>query len=148
MTDVLIVEDDTFKMERLERCVVEVTSLRPRQAVSVQQAVQALRTSNFDLVVLDMALPSHTVQAGQSPATSLLTGGLEVIMEVAFGNRTEKIVVVTQFPEIDIDDTSYPLDEAHVALIGLFGDRVIAVIQYESGGTAWEAQLQSVLGSS
>jgi hypothetical protein len=68
-------------------------------------------------------------------------------MEICFGERSEKIVVVTQYPEIDIDDTSYPLERAEIRLRELFGDSIIAVIQYESGGSAWEAQLQSAVGA-
>lgn len=142
--EVLVVEDDDFKLERLSRTLREAApACRIRVAQSVQTAIELLNRE-YRLIVLDMALPSHTVTVGASPATSLPSGGVEILLELAYTGRQDQVVVVTQYPEIEIEEMLVPTASA----LSVFRDQgmgnVVAVLYYEPDRTEWAAKLMEI----
>ena len=146
-SSLLIVEDDAFKIERIQACLAKA-SQPPRVCLanSVQASVAAIANGAFDAILLDMSLPSHDVRPGGAPASSLLSGGLEVIMELAFLKRPEKVVVITQYPEVEIDGVLVPVLRADHAIREMCDISLLGVIQYKHEEQAWEALLLNLLG--
>lgn len=88
MKSVLIIEDDSFKANS----VIELIKSLDKNATTYRiepfvDAIELINKHTYDLVLVDMAIPSHpTIPGGGSPM-SLLTGGLDVILEL---RRTRK----------------------------------------------------------
>ena len=107
---VLLVEDDNFKQELVEQLVLQVRPIvEIVVARSVQQAVQLLGSGTFDLIILDMSLPSHESKAGGSQPISQPSGGIEVLLELSYECRTDRVVILTQYPEIEYDGRLHSL---------------------------------------
>ncbi|KRA98151.1 hypothetical protein ASD83_13965 [Devosia sp. Root685] len=144
---ILVVEDDDFKLDRIREAIRSaLPNARVEVADSVQRAIGKLE-GIYSLIVLDMALPSHTVKAGASPATSLPSGGIEVLLELAYLGRTDMVVVVTQYPEIEIDDTLYPTPTAIKAFHAAQMMNVTEVLKYEPEGSDWAVRLVNIVSS-
>lgn len=142
--EVLIVEDDDFKLDRLSKALLEADlNFVVRVAQSVQTATEMLN-HKYRLIILDMALPSHTVAVGDSPATSLPSGGIEILLELAYTGREDKVVVVTQYPEIEIEETLVPTESALEIFLEHGMANVVAVLHYEPEGAAWAAKLKEI----
>jgi CheY-like chemotaxis protein len=141
-TTILIVEDDAFKLQRISQCLERLPD-NPQMTIvtSVQAAVALLAKNQYDIILLDMALPSHDIRSGGAPASSLLSGGLEIIMELAFLRRQERVVIITQYPEIEIEGNLVSVDQAHAALRQLCDVNLAAVIHYKHEEASWEAAL-------
>ena len=102
--NILLVEDDEFKEERIVNFICEkITSANVDISRSVYSAIQFTKSQIYDFVILDMALPGHDISVGSGPASSLPAGGLHVALELDFAGRKDKIVVVTQYPDIEVD---------------------------------------------
>ena len=146
MRRILLIEDDQFKRDAINKVIAsELSSTKIVEAHSVHAAVAEISAGTFDLLVLDMALPSHSVVAGESPATSMLSGGLEVVMELAYLSRRDPIVVLTQYPELEIEGELLAIPEAEERLRSMFGEPIRAVIHYEDQDSGWVTRLQDLL---
>lgn len=145
MKTVLIVEDDSFKSNDIVatiRCVRSDTKCILE--TSVAGAVTALNGQIFDLIVLDMALPSHQVVAGQGAPLSLLNGGVEVLLELQSLERTDQCVVITQYPEIEICGDLLPVARAAEAMAEAYGIRIGTCLEYSQTNYAWRQALTEV----
>jgi CheY-like chemotaxis protein len=145
----LIVEDDRFKRDSiLAKVDNEGTVFQgPKLAGSVQAGIKAIIEDVFDLLILDMALPSHDLKPGAGPSTNLLSGGIEIIMQLSYLQRNDKVVVLTQYPEIEIDGVLLPLSKAKSELATSFYTGVIDVILYDNERVEWADRLNNVIRS-
>ena len=140
----MVVEDDDFKLERLSRTLREAhPDIVLMVAKSVHTAIEMLQRQ-YALIILDMALPSHTVTAGASPAMSLPSGGIEILLELAYGGRADKVVVLTQYPEIEIEEILVPTNAALEVFQTHDMGNVVAVLHYAPEGTEWAHRLTEI----
>lgn len=147
MFRVLVLEDDSYKCERLSALVKEHIMGAEISSVSdVSSAVRLIASQVFDLVLLDMALPSHPVVSGGGAPMSLLTGGLEILFELSSLGRKDECIVITQFPEIEIAGIFYSVANAAMAIRSELSCQVSACIQYSQESDDWAEQLKNLLG--
>lgn len=140
MLKVLLVEDDNFKSEEIQSLLLQLEPrVHIRIARSVSSAVGAIQQTVFDLVVLDMALPSHTPTAGTGAPLSLLTGGLEVIFELQSLERKDPCLIITQYPEIEICGDFFPVQVAAQAIEENYGTAVLGCLEYSEAGSEWRS---------
>lgn len=143
---ILLVEDDLFKQEKIEATIREVhDGVSLSVARSVQQAVRRLREAAYDRIVLDMALPSHESRRGSAQPASQPSGGIEVLLELAYDERTDPVVIVTQYDEIEYDGKFHSLARARRALVDLIGANVVDVVYFDPQSEAWSVQLRKAL---
>lgn len=144
--NILVIEDEPAKRELIEQAIKE---LRPKAAISsgrsVQQAVKHLREAEFDLIVLDIALPSHESKPGGAQPMSQPTGGVEVLLELSYEARPDKVIIVTQYPDIEYDKRLYPLSKARQALAKRLSVNIIDVIYFKARDPAWREQFRKAL---
>lgn len=143
---ILLIEDDQFKQELVETAI---RIARPAGKImvgrSVQQAVQLLRSRSYDLIVLDIALPSHESRAGGAQPISQPSGGLEVLFELSFDLRTDPVIIVTQYPEIEFDGNLYPLTKVKNAFEKSMCVNIVDVIYFSAQAEEWRERLKKAL---
>jgi CheY-like chemotaxis protein len=140
---VLLVEDDVFKQRELQAALLE---LMPTAKISVgrsvRQAVSLLSARRYDLILLDMALPSHEVRPAAAQPMSQPSGGVELLLELSFEGREDPVIIVTQYPEIEFDGRFYSL----VQFIKAFGRKANAnlkgAVYFNVLDGGWRADLQ------
>lgn len=143
---VLLVEDDQFKQEQVEQAVrdagrdVQLTVCR-----SVQQAVERVRADVYDLIVLDISLPSHESRPGGAQPISQPSGGVELLLELSYEERQDKVVILTQYPEIEYDGRLYLLEKFQKAIAGSISVNIAGVLLFNPKDKAWRDQLRKVL---
>ncbi|MCW2370063.1 hypothetical protein [Sphingobium sp. B11D3D] len=142
---ILIVEDDSFKLEAILFLVNRVAEMAEvKTAMSLRSAMTALEEGIFDLVVLDMAIPSHTSDVGAIDTYSQPVGGLDVLLFLATMERAERIAVLTQYPTIEYNRSHVPLREFMSVLHQDSVTNVDAVILFSDDGT-WRDTLTGLL---
>ena len=144
--DVLIIEDDDFKRGEIESILnsVNVRS-RTSSATSVQSAIAAVESSAFDCILLDIALPSHNLRRGEGAPASMPSGGIEVLMELSYLERRDPVVIVTQYPEVEIDGEFITLSRLERRLTQMMNANVKGVILFERHSDGWRDRLKIVL---
>lgn len=146
MFKLLIIEDDNFKMETLIDLVKSsITNVNTQCVSDVASAISAVDQTKYDLIIIDMALPSHPTVSGEGSPMSLLTGGLEILFELRSLNRNDNCIIVTQYPEIEIAGEFYPVDKAALAIKQQFSCEVLACLQYSEELLSWKDHLSGLL---
>lgn len=137
--NILIVEDDSYKYSKIAALLRErFPDATLIHQDSVHGAVIYLREYTPNLLILDMSLPSHSLLAGQGSPVSMPAGGIEIIMEIKILGRTHiPIVVVTQYPDVEIEDEYYSINESRGIIAELYGIRRISVVYYDNDSTEW-----------
>ena len=144
MKKVLLVEDDGFKSDDIRTLLLDIDpSCRIDLATSVSKAISEIQKNEYDLIVLDMALPSHPLVAGGGAPLSLLTGGIEILFELQSLDRKDHCIVITQYPDIEICGALYPVGEAAAAMERVYGVSLCGCLEYSQTDSSW----RSVIGN-
>ena len=144
---VLIVEDDSFKLDALSRVMKRAGLDQVEVAKSLHAAMVMLEDDTFDFVVLDMAIPSHTSDVGAVDTYSQPVGGLDVLLFLASGGRGERVAILTQYPTVEYDRRHVPLRELARTLHNDGVTNVVSAILF-SDKEEWERPLLSAMGVS
>ncbi|NUL18069.1 response regulator [Agrobacterium tumefaciens] len=146
MPRILIVEDDPFKHRELATVINDqLGDADVVTASSVREAIAALGDEPFHCILLDIALPSHGLQKGQGAPTSLPSGGLEILMELNYSGRRDPVVIVTQYPEVEIEGRLYPLSRVRKKITELMQVHLVGIIQFDRLSGAWRVELASIV---
>jgi CheY-like chemotaxis protein len=143
---ILLVEDDGFKEEPLSAAI---RAAKPNCLLdvgrTVQQAVELVRGQCYDLIILDMSLPSHEIRPGGAQPISQPSGGLEVLLELSYDQRSDKVVIVTQYPEIEFEGRMYALAAFPKAVRRLLDVNLAAVISFSLRNDQWRNRFMEVV---
>jgi len=142
---ILIVEDDSFKLQAIERAVDTASPQLVEVATSLRDAMIALEARTFDFVILDMAIPSHTSEVGAVDTYSQPVGGLDVLLFLSLNERSERVAILTQHPTVEYDRRHVPLKDL-VPILRSDGVNNIAGAVLFSDKDEWEPPLLAAMG--
>lgn len=144
----LIVEDDPYKLNQLEQAVsICVPNAQFTKATSLQDAMTSLDQCEYDHVLLDMAIPSHSSETGTGDVYSQPVGGLDVLLHLAYTDRPDSVIILTQHPTVEYNREHVPLHKLQDKLLDDEVRNVRDVILFaEDGG--WRGRLAAALGGS
>lgn len=132
---ILIVEDDAHKLSEINEICLSIGIEHSERETfnNVKDVVRYLVKTIPKKIVLDMSLPSHMALPGQGTPVPMTTGGIEVLFELKMrGLMNLPILILTQYPEIEIEGDPYSIDESSNALSDIYGFQNMKVCYYES----------------
>jgi len=132
---VLIIEDDNFKIRDIKKCLTDwdITAVE-----SVRDGVVSIANEKFDLVILDMSLPTYKKTSRTSSGSSQAQGGLEVLREIKSNADQTKVIIVSQYPDIELDGNLIALEKAPELLKDRYRANMIGAIIYDSESHDWQ----------
>lgn len=139
---VLLVEDDVHKSDDIEATFFENDIVHI--ARSVKEAVCAVEERSYDLIVLDMALPTFRKQVKSSGGTTQASGGVEVIRAIQRAKVESMVVIVSQYPDLEIDGKYLPLERSSEFLLKRYGVNVVGAVRYEYDDKGWVRKFASL----
>jgi CheY-like chemotaxis protein len=140
---VLLVEDDDFKAADVKKVILEfVLNHQIENAASVTSALRALSRGKYELVILDMSLPTFDLSGPGGGGSPEGQGGIEVLRLAKRLSHDSACVIVTQYPDIEIDGKEVSLETASKLLSEKFGMKVVNCILYEFDSDHWRSQLR------
>lgn len=143
----LIVEDDPFKMEGIrlylsgifhERIEIEVCQ-------ALASATSLLAEHVFDLAIIDMSIHSHEPKAGAGSPFPLSSGGLDVLFEIDHTGNDTHCIILTQYPDIEIESLPIPVNLAKNEIFEKFGIDVAGCVRYLENDNQWKMDIISIL---
>ncbi|WP_109808767.1 LytR/AlgR family response regulator transcription factor [Sphingosinithalassobacter portus] len=141
--NILLIEDEAPKRDNI-RSLLEQMGLIAlvSEARSVGSAIRALRTSSFDLVILDMSLPTFDIAVGESGGRPQGFGGVEVLRYMDRFKLRSAVIVVTAYPafsegnlEIDLKSLTDQLRDQHPTIFK-------GIVFYNSMFSEWREELR------
>lgn len=143
----LIVEDDPFKMEGIRshlRCVFE-DRIEIKECQSRASAVALLEEFVFDLAVIDMSIHSHEPKAGVGSPIPLQSGGLEVLFEINYRGTNTHCIILTQYPDIEIESLPIPVEKAKGEILNKFDIVIAGCVRYVENDNKWKDDINLIL---
>lgn len=146
MFKVIIIEDDDFKFESLSDYLYQKQNeIEISKETNLFDAVKNIENNEYDLALIDMSIPSHPIVLGGSAPINLLKGGVEFLLELKLLDKNLDCIIITQYPEIEINDESFPIKESKDKLLELIECKVLDCIEYHDGSNEWKVNLDKVL---
>jgi len=144
---VLIVEDEAPKLGHIESYVRSILpGLNIRIARSVNSALDELDSSNFDLILLDMSLPTFDIGERESGGRPQGFGGIEILRYMKMSGIECPAIVITGYEAfLKESGTNVDLSEIRAELILEFPSLLRGVLHYNSSVDEWKDALQKVL---
>ena len=140
---VLIVEDDSFKAKDLRDHVGRAH--RVTTVSSVRDAVVRVLEDQFDLILLDMALPTFKSDVLSASGTSQAQGGVEVLRAIKSRGLKTPVIVVSQYPDFEVDGSFLSLMSSPAILSERYGIDVVGAVIYDFQDDNWSDQLKEAL---
>jgi CheY-like chemotaxis protein len=143
---ILLVEDEVHKRDEMIQCVQEVFGVPPEMVDGVRSAVLKVIEADFDIIILDMALPTF----GESSTDNMkghdqAQGGIEVLRALKFKAKYPKIIIVTQYPDFYIGSTKVKLRDASKIIADKYNQQVLAGVLYKYKSKATLQKIKSIL---
>ncbi len=144
--NILLVEDEAHKREELTLCIREVLEQEPTIVDAVSNAVHAVKTQVFDIIVLDMALSTFGDSASDDKkGHDQAQGGIEVLRALKSVERFPKIIIVTQYGDFYLGDKKIKLRDSAKVIRERYKLQVVGAILYHYKSKATLQQVRSVL---
>ena len=143
----LIVEDDPFKMEGIREHLKTVFAerLETVECQSLSTSSFLIASSNFDLAIIDMSIHSHEPEAGAGSPFPLSSGGLDVLFEIEHSGKNIPCIILTQYPDIDIEEIPIPVEKAKQEIFEKFSIQVAGCVRYLESDNEWKEEVTSIL---
>ena len=150
MMKVLLLEDEEHKANDLTARLL-ANGVERRElihVVGVRPAVLHVTQSVFDLVVVDMALPTFSSSNEDSSAggAAQAAGGIEILRALLSSNVSTKIIIVTQYPDIIIGGKRVRLNQAARVLSDKYKQNVLGAVLYSYKTPEWETSFDVLMG--
>jgi len=145
---ILLVEDDEFKSDRLK---IFLEDTYPNSEItlarSVNTARRAIKSDKFDVIVLDMSLPTFDVSPGESGGRPQGFGGREVLRDMKRSGLSTPVIIVTQYEAFDSQGQKMDLPSLARILESEYPDTFRQVVYYNAATDEWKQKLNLALTS-
>ncbi|MBB2758122.1 UNVERIFIED_ORG: CheY-like chemotaxis protein [Xanthomonas campestris] len=143
---VLFAEDDVHKSKHIREFFCSSYSYASiTEVASVKSALTKLAGEVFDLLLLDMSLPTFDVAAGGGGGRPQGSGGMEILREIERLDYSPKVIVVTQYADFSIDGNWYLLSELREELMAEHAGVFTGLVEFDSASVEWKAALREIM---
>ncbi|WP_460272478.1 response regulator [Celeribacter sp. ULVN23_4] len=131
---ILLIEDEPHKRDELSGHLQSFFGERLNLQVSdsVKSAIELVSNDDYDLIVLDMALPTFSVgQNSSDGGLDQALGGVEILRTLRALNKFQRVMIVTQYPDIFLGGRRVKIGKAQIALKKMYGQEVVGAVLYK-----------------
>ena len=142
---ILIIEDDKNKSYQvIERLNSQYSNLTFSEKRSFQQGVKSLRNSSFDLLLLDMTLPTFDIDTNSGGGKIRNFAGREILEEMLQREINLKTIIITQYESFGEEQIT--ISQMRNILKEKYHKNFIEIIYYSSSSKSWFENLTKLVG--
>lgn len=148
MKKILLVEDEVHKRDELTDCLKGFykDSATLETVDSVHAAFWSISVDRFDLIILDMALPTFSADGGATErGHDQALGGVEVLRALKSQCVSTQVILITQYPDITVGGTRIKISAAPDVLRKRYGQDVVGSVLYKYRSPSNAAKLTALL---
>ncbi len=139
---ILIVEDDSFKIEdlkehiknKISNCIITVKK-------SYQSACDAALSDYFDLLLLDMSIPTFDITNNEKGGDTLKNGGELIMRELTEEGIPFEAVIISQYETFNQET----VEQIDTRLENQFGPHYHGWIKYSTRNNDWQEKLTKII---
>lgn len=142
---ILIADDDINKRERIKSFIVSKFNdkFEIYEQHSYQSSLRCIQDELFDLIILDMTMPTYDISLEENGGRIKVFAGKEIMSKMIRRNIIMPVIVMTQFETFGEDEVTF--SELEQELKNSYGEIFEEIIYYHNGLTGWQEQLENRL---
>jgi CheY-like chemotaxis protein len=148
MNSILLIEDDKKKIADI---VDYFNNLDSKLVLAIKESYQSglrsLLGESFDLLLLDMSIPTWDNSKGELNSNFEKFGGYKILKELQRKRKQIPTILITMFDNFGESDSSMTLNELDKILKIEFGNSYCGVVFYSARENNWKEQLKHLLTS-
>ena len=149
MNKVILIEDDKKKIEDIRAFLKDTYNLTDLVVEeSYQSGLRDLITNTYDLLLLDMSIPTWDKSPISTGGNYQKFGGWMILKELIRKNKMIKTILITMFDDFGESDRSITLDQINSLLKSEFADKYLGAVYYSSREVIWKEELKSIIDNS
>lgn len=139
---ILLVEDNYHKRQKIIDFVkTNYMNATINEAHSFSSGSKAATEIDYDLVILDISLPTYDKVGNEAGGRKRMFGGREIARKLTRRRPGSKIVFLTQYDAFSEGGLSLSFDELGEILKTECGDSYLGLIHYDSAKSSWKELL-------
>lgn len=143
---ILLVEDNEYKRERVLNFLRELLPAATiEEARSFSTGCQLAESEPFDLVLMDISLPTYDRAGRESGGRFRSNGGREIARKIVRRGVSTSIVFLTQYESFSDRGSSLSLAELTEVLAQECGPNFAGLIYFDSTKSAWKSSLERMI---
>lgn len=143
---ILLVEDEEHKRDEIIQYVHQVYDFSPDVVDGVRSAIMQIMEEDYDLIILDMALPTFGGNAADNnKGHDQAQGGIEVLRVLKLEKKSTKIIIVTQYPDFYIGGIKVKLKDSPKIIFDKYNQKVIGAVLYHYKSKTTQQRITSIL---
>jgi CheY-like chemotaxis protein len=143
---ILLVDDDENKRRQIADFIDSKNVFEEIvEARSLQSGLEAIGAGSYDLIVLDMTMPTFDITASEDGGPPLAFGGRELLRYMVRRNIRASSVVITQFDQFGEGHNILTLEELNKELERTNVNEYYGTIYFNVADESWKAKLNQVI---
>lgn len=138
---ILLVEDDEDKRDQLISFIKLKIKSDLVETRSFQSGLKSIKNDHFDLILLDMTMPTFDRTPTDDGGRTQPFGGEKLLYEMLRRGIITKVIVVTQFDIFGKGDEEITLIDLDLRLSEQFNNIYLGAIQYSIAYSSWQDRL-------
>ncbi|MGG4675706.1 hypothetical protein ACLPIF_21025 [Providencia sp. Me1] len=143
---ILLVEDIEYKREKVLSLLKSISEdIFIDVAKSFISAVNAATCETYDLIILDMSLPTYDKGPNENGGRFRVYGGKDIVRKLMKIKEKPVIVVLTQHTTFGEIGEQKNTDTLSQELSTLIGEQFIGIIKYDSTKPQWKDTIKKIV---
>lgn len=144
---ILIIEDDDNKRKQVQNFIetnyqnkVYITEKK-----SYQSGLKEILYSQFDVILLDMSLPTYDISPNETGGRFRTFAGKEILKELRRRKINIKTIVITQFDIFGEGEKITTIDELDKELKNIYSESYLGLVYYNASMSDWRKTLKILI---
>ena len=142
----ILIEDDSKKIEDIKEYLTNqlgCENFTVRE--SYQSGIREILKNDFDLLLLDMSIPTFDKTPLESGGPYEKFGGYKVLREIIRKKRPVKTILITMFDDFGESDLSITLSQINESLKQEFSNLYLGSVFYHARENKWQEDLKYII---
>jgi DNA-binding NarL/FixJ family response regulator len=144
--NIIIIEDNEFKRKKLYDFLIDLESIKTIDtAFSYSSGLNKCLNNNYDLLILDMSMPTYDKSTLETGGRFRTYGGKEILRQLKRKNKSKPFIVVSQYPKFSENEETLSLEEIGNSLFELFPIDYLGLVFYDTSSAVWKSELEKLI---
>ena len=142
----LLIEDISLKADKINGFFKEnYPNVKVDIFKSFQSGLRQLFSTTYDLVLLDMSLPTFDIKPGESGYKFRKLGGIDILKEIKRKRNNTKVIIITQWTTFERDQKIVALSDLKKEMLASFDTNYLGTVFYSGQGSKWQEDLKEMI---
>lgn len=141
---ILLVEDNHFKREKVLEFLRQFPGVCIDEAASYNRGLSVAGSAKYDLIVLDMSMPTFDRTDTERGGRFRVFGAKEIVSRLKRQSKLSPFVILTGYSQFSDEKDNLNLSQIH-DLFTIYAQDYLGTIYFDSASSVWKQELTKVI---